>query len=64
MLRGVLPVISMYIGSSIEEEEDEDEEEEKDRDEECNWCLASLIKVSRLSLLLPQSVRLPVSTSS
>ena len=44
----------------MEEEEDvEEEEEEKEIDEECNWSLASLISVSRLSLLLPQSLMFP-----
>ena len=42
-----------------EEEEVEEEEEEKEIDEECNWSLASLISVSRLSLLLPQSLMFP-----
>ena len=42
-----------------EEEVEEEEEEEKDRVEECNWSLASLISVSRLSLLLPQSLMFP-----
>ena len=42
-----------------EEEVEEEEEEEKEIDEECNWCLASLISVSRLSLLLPQSLMFP-----
>ena len=42
-----------------EEEVEEQEEEEKEIDEECNWCLASLISVSRLSLLLPQSLMFP-----
>ena len=37
----------------------EEEEEEKEIDEECNWSLASLISVSRLSLLLPQSLMFP-----
>ena len=36
----------------------EEDDEEKDKDDECSWSLASLIKVSRLSLLLPQSVSL------
>ena len=42
-----------------EEEVEEEEEEEKEIDEEFNWSLASLISVSRLSLLLPQSLMLP-----
>ena len=42
-----------------EEEEVVEEEEEKEKDEECNWSLASLISVSRLSLLLPQSLMFP-----
>ena len=42
-----------------EEEGEEEEEEEKEIDEECNWSLASLIRVSRLSLLLPQSLMFP-----
>ena len=42
-----------------EDEVEEEEEEEKEIDEECNWSLASLISVSRLSLLLPQSLMFP-----
>ena len=42
-----------------EEEVEEQEEEEKEIDEECTWSLASLISVSRLSLLLPQSLMFP-----
>ena len=42
-----------------EDEGEEEEDEEKEIDEECNWSLASLISVSRLSLLLPQSLMFP-----
>ena len=45
----------------MEEEEEVEEEEEKEKEDECNWSLASLIKVSRLSLLLPHSVKSPAT---
>ena len=45
----------------MEDEEEVEEEEEKEKEDECNWSLASLIKVSRLSLLLPHSVKSPAT---